>query len=1081
MTPKPSKRIMANQLKNLINSAKKDDDPDLAEIEKFLQDPFYRDNLAGSRNTMAAEKWIKTWLVQKVEQILISSHLEDAGCLMERSCWKILDFNEKNKIELKYKRQYDQKKIDVLKATVEVEGRVNLDRADRVLSDPYYQANLLGTLDTQRVESDILEFMLNKMERIFQDSKKPLDIEGLGGLNLFLERESWKILNSVEKDQFENRLNTFYKHIAEELARDGNLSYAYTTMKNFRAIMNSGELQDLIDVKIQECGKRRKILKDKIRQQTQRIRKLYRAGQFRNADHRLKTLGIAFPHNREILKEKDLFKEEEACFDKKIQVLREEQIRQGYFKEAILTIRQLKKRYPGDVSDIRLSQAMLEQKMADDFLTRALEIANKTRACEYLEQMLKKYPGSPLTLESFKDDPRARNLYREVADVLEKQGRDAVNDLDGMQISAILEKRDFYVISGLMDPDAALEKNQDLLEDYEAGSRDLKKKLKALHRLSDILGNDLKENSRLEQEKCAAQILDQKWTKHIRHRPDITSQAVDDHIKACLEPILEQDTGQFAARAEKRRLELYMDLADLLKTNKQSRAEAILYFKKIKHLYPSANDVERQIQEIEQQIFLEKITREWKKAMDTLVPVPGQPGPQLYRLDDSLLSFLNTLIKEGMQIYPGLNELKEKKKLLDQEIGARAAVERLKEEFSRLLSRDTPSFFPKKELMDLAQRASDYLRGEYPGYNPFEDLKKIIHDKVRDHLILELETGFTSKTFYRALEKALELEKYFGIDAVPSSLSRSCIEKILVQAGEESGRAQKMFIIAEYGEADKYAQKALGICEDDPVALQVKANLDKRQQGLGYIKKAEQILVGKEQENDLDTALKLANKAVEINRNGILNKLKNLGFKYDTPEFLLQEIKNRFGVGERFTLSLKGNSCYEVFLKKEICIGTPYDPKSDIQVSGGNIKKEHARIARENKTFFIFPHNGTTRVNGCEIKGKHLLKPGQTIQMGETFAFEVRALHNSSLVLEELVEIGEQKLLPDLDGFILMETCLDIGMDKKTCHIFSSHDNSCGRLLHKDRHLIFMGKNNSPRRVSGIFDETEDTWPQITT
>ena len=1075
-----SKRIMATQLNDLIKSAKKDGDPDLTAIEKILQDPFYRNNLAGLRNTTASEKWIKTWLIQQAEQILISRNLEDAGCLMKRSCWKILDFNEKTQIEQKYKRQCDQKKIDVLKAAVGMEGRVNLDLADRVLADPYYQGNLLGTLNTQRVESDILQFMLDQMEKIFQDSKDPLDIEGLGRLNLYLERESWKILNSVEKDQFENKLNSFYKQITEELTRDGNLSYAYMNMRKFRALVTSDELKDLIDVKIQECRKRRKISKDQIRQQIELIRKLYRTGQFRDADHRLKNLEIAFPQNHEILKEQDLFKEEEACFDKKIQVLREEQIRQGYFKEAILTIQQLKKRYPGDVSDIRLSQDMLEQKMADDFLTRALEITSKTSACEYLEQMLEKYPGSPLTLESFKDYPRARNLYREVADILEKQGRDAVNDLDSMQIYDILEKRNFYVVSGLMDPDAALEKNQTLLKDYETGSRDLKKKLKALHRLSDILGNDLRENSRLEQEKHATETLDHKWTGHISHRPDITSPTIDYHIKTCLEPILEQDTGEFADRAEKRRLELYKDLAGLLKTKKQSCGEAIHYFKKIKHLDPTEKDVERQILYLEQQISLEKITREWEKAMDSLVPVPGQPGSQLYRLDDSLLSFLNALIKDGMQIHPGLNELKEKNKLLDQEIGARAALDRLKEEFARLLPKDTPSSFPKKELMDLAQRAFDYLRGEYPGYNPFEDLKKTIHDKVQSYLIFELEIEFRNKTFYQAQEKVLELEKYFGIDAVPPSRDRFCIKKIIDQAGEESGKAQKMFIIAEYGEADKYAQKTLGICADDPVALQVKANLEKRQQGLGYIKKAEQILVGKGQEIELDTALKLAKKAAELNRNGMLNKLKNLGFEYDTPELLLQEIKNRFGIGERFTLSMKGNSCYEVFLKKEICFGTPYDQDSDIKIFGGNIKKDHARISRENEAFFLLPHNGTTRVNGCEIKGKHRLEPGQIIRMGEAFAFEVSSLHSSTLVFEELVEIGDQKLLPDLDGFVLMETCLDIGMDKKTCHIFSSHDKSCGRLLYKDRHLVFTGKNNHSRRVSGVFDGTEDTWPQIT-
>jgi hypothetical protein len=229
-----NKRYFTETLKTLIPNDHENSAPDLDAIEKILNDPFYQDKLRGRPNTRPLESWISNWLSCEADRLLKNEDFEAAANLMRRSCWINLNFSQKNCLEKALRENRVQKILRELNHSVNEEGYIDLNFAERILNDPYYREHLLGTSHCYDVEVKITDSLLafvtgllNSLKKIVDTSKDRMEDEGIGKItqiDRMMNTAAWNRLKikEREKESFKSDFHQFLDHMADTLSKDSS-------------------------------------------------------------------------------------------------------------------------------------------------------------------------------------------------------------------------------------------------------------------------------------------------------------------------------------------------------------------------------------------------------------------------------------------------------------------------------------------------------------------------------------------------------------------------------------------------------------------------------------------------------------------------------------------------------------------------------------------------------------------------------------------------------------------------------------------------------------------------------------------
>jgi hypothetical protein len=227
-----NKRYFTETLKTLIPDDQENSAPDLDAIETILNNSFYQDNLKGRRNTRESESWLTSWLSREADRLLKNEDFDAAANLMSRSCWKVLNFSEKNSLEKKLRENRVQKILRELEHSVNKEGYIALEIAERILNDPYYREHLLGTSHAYAVEVKVTDSLLAFVDSLLNNLKTIMDIstnrirnEGIGiitHIDRMMSSTAWNRLKikEREKESFKSGYYRLLDHMADTLSKD---------------------------------------------------------------------------------------------------------------------------------------------------------------------------------------------------------------------------------------------------------------------------------------------------------------------------------------------------------------------------------------------------------------------------------------------------------------------------------------------------------------------------------------------------------------------------------------------------------------------------------------------------------------------------------------------------------------------------------------------------------------------------------------------------------------------------------------------------------------------------------------------
>lgn len=979
-----------------------------------------------------------------------------------------------------------------LKEAVLVNGDIDLNITDKIISHPFYKKHLLNTPETRETEQNILAYMVSfakpVLDRLYENNN-PSDLDIINNL---VSKKSWKSLNSKDKDALEFQFNQYLNKILKELTNKGVNSTVFRAYQLVANNMELPELQDKISKGIKLCRARQRDSNKRIKQKLVGVKRLVSHGCFTMAGELLSFLQMDAPENKKVLRVISEYKIRKKGFNNAVNKSKKLIIKKQ-FDLSMQMIFDLEKQYSSKMDNLPEIKELLKKESLKYYLQESAKIKGGIKAqCGYFEKIMETHDYF-FSWYDMQKDGNVCNLYHQYCNVLKDELYTLLESLNIDLYKKTVSLWNNYTKLGLMPKDNLITKMEPYLNRYfkAVHNHDLEKAVDSLCAINDILGNCFNEDSVISQKIVKLSNKAKNWNDIIAYDVGTADEnAVKKHINKNLINIINNDNKSFGNRAKdvackmlmrvKRAAEGRHDLqcvirclermhqlsigtdmaktfvSDLAKFRKKLNKECnvlvqarILYKEKKLNkalvvlepiLINSSVQIEAQKSEKEIKntisIVEQKVNSAWKKINPVANFTSEQLSCSLYQLPLSDLKELYQTLKQGQQEHKDSNVFAEKKAVLKKEFLLRQEVIRLKkmEQAVQNIFKNTVFI---ADYYRIVQEAENILK-IHPDYPPVKDII-IKYQNIIRKKIIELFLKYCHKDcrkYNAALELISEWKQYFGAEKIPLTMKKIVgkVVKDFADADEQFEIAHNFWIELKYEKAEQYVENSLNICSDHIKAIGLKNKLKQRVTGLDLLKKVDTLLKDYTEGKDVDLK-KAQDYFHQINAIPLVFRdLKAPEYSLTSAERYMQAIENLSGLPNCVYLSIVPNNNYLLFLSDEIIIGSIEDQGADLKIRANGIKRNHARIIRDkNKTFFV-RKNGVCYINDNFLvaNNKTSLKAGDKISLN-IFKFYVAVVNEGTLVLE-ITDMD----LPDtsLRGIIMLNHNLYITSEGKNSHLY---------------------------------------------